>query len=225
VQGLQCTSQSSSMCNPMSGATSTLPLVALDLATIWAIGESELPANLARLGLCCVPLCWMECTAMGLERLLSHPSDPYATRIQWISALCHLWSLYWSSLMATFDDRRPLGCRACISGRVVQGSQLVSHSTSKFNAVIGATSALPLVSLHLTLYEPLENWNYQPILLILDCVACSFSGCSGWRRAGNDCPAPPSDPYATIKNISWLSVIFSHSTGAVYWQLSETGGR
>ena len=39
----------------------------------------EIAAFLARLGLCSVLLCWMEWTALGLERLQSPPFDLYAT--------------------------------------------------------------------------------------------------------------------------------------------------
>ena len=39
----------------------------------------ELAVVLARLGLCSVLLCWMEWTALGMERLQSPPFDLYAT--------------------------------------------------------------------------------------------------------------------------------------------------
>ena len=46
----------------------------------------ELAAVLARLGLCSVLLCWMEWTALGMERLQSHPFDLYATIRQYLSS-------------------------------------------------------------------------------------------------------------------------------------------
>ena len=46
----------------------------------------ELVAVLARLGLCSVLLCWMEWTALGLERLQSPPFDLYATIKQYLSS-------------------------------------------------------------------------------------------------------------------------------------------
>ena len=45
----------------------------------------DLAAVLARLGLCSVLLCWMEWTALGLERLQSPPLDLYATIRQYLS--------------------------------------------------------------------------------------------------------------------------------------------
>ena len=44
-----------------------------------------LAAVLARLELCSVLLCWMELTALGLERLQSPPFDLYATIKQYLS--------------------------------------------------------------------------------------------------------------------------------------------
>ena len=44
----------------------------------------ELAAVLVRLGLCSVLLCWMEWTALGLERLQSPPFDLYATIKQYL---------------------------------------------------------------------------------------------------------------------------------------------
>ena len=46
----------------------------------------ELAAVLARLGLCSVLLCWLEWTALGLERLQSPPIDLYATIKQYLSS-------------------------------------------------------------------------------------------------------------------------------------------
>ena len=46
----------------------------------------ELAAVLARLGLCSVLLCWMEWTALGLERLQSPPFDLYVTIRQYLSS-------------------------------------------------------------------------------------------------------------------------------------------
>ena len=44
----------------------------------------ELAAVLAHLGLCSVLLCWMQLTALGLERLQSPPFDLYATIKQYL---------------------------------------------------------------------------------------------------------------------------------------------
>ena len=46
----------------------------------------ELAAVLARLGLCSVLLCWMESTALVMERLQSPPFDLYATMKQHLSS-------------------------------------------------------------------------------------------------------------------------------------------
>ena len=46
----------------------------------------ELAAVLARLGLCSVLLCWMELTALGMERQKSPPFDLYATIRQYLSS-------------------------------------------------------------------------------------------------------------------------------------------
>ena len=46
----------------------------------------ELPAVLARLGLGSVLLCWMEWTALGMERLQSPPFDLYATIKQYLTS-------------------------------------------------------------------------------------------------------------------------------------------
>jgi len=45
----------------------------------------ELAAVLARLGLCSVLLCWIEWTALGMERLQSPLFDLYATIKQYLS--------------------------------------------------------------------------------------------------------------------------------------------
>ena len=55
----------------------------------------ELAAVLALLELCSVLLCWMERTALGLERLQSPPFDLYATIKQYVSSP--------SSLVAILD--------------------------------------------------------------------------------------------------------------------------
>ena len=44
----------------------------------------ELAAVLARLELCSVLLCWMQLTALGVERLQSPPFDLYATIRQYL---------------------------------------------------------------------------------------------------------------------------------------------
>ena len=46
----------------------------------------ELAAVIARLGLCSVLLCWMQLTALGMERLQSPPFDIYATIRQYPSS-------------------------------------------------------------------------------------------------------------------------------------------
>ena len=46
----------------------------------------ELAMFLARLGLGSVLLCWMEWTALGMERLKSPPFDLYATIRQYLSS-------------------------------------------------------------------------------------------------------------------------------------------
>ena len=46
----------------------------------------ELAAVLVRLELCSVLLCWMEWTALGMERLESPPFDLYATIRQYLSS-------------------------------------------------------------------------------------------------------------------------------------------
>ena len=46
----------------------------------------ELAAVLARLELCSVWLCWMQLTALGMERLQSPPFDLYATIRQYLSS-------------------------------------------------------------------------------------------------------------------------------------------
>ena len=56
----------------------------------------ELAAVLAVLELCSVLLCWMEWTALGLERLQSPPFDLYATIMQYLSSP--------SSLVAILDQ-------------------------------------------------------------------------------------------------------------------------
>ena len=46
----------------------------------------ELAAVLALLELCSVLLCWMQLTALGMERLQSPPFDLYATIRQYLSS-------------------------------------------------------------------------------------------------------------------------------------------
>ena len=46
----------------------------------------KLAAVLVRLGLCSLLLCWMEWTALGMERLQSPPFDLYATIKQYLSS-------------------------------------------------------------------------------------------------------------------------------------------
>ena len=46
----------------------------------------ELAAFLARLELCRMLLCWMDWTALGLERMQSPPFDLYATIKQYLSS-------------------------------------------------------------------------------------------------------------------------------------------
>ena len=58
----------------------------------------ELAAVLARLGLCSVFLCWMEWTALGMERLQSPPFDLYATNRQSLSSPSSLVAILEQSL-------------------------------------------------------------------------------------------------------------------------------
>ena len=50
------------------------------------IGMLELAAVLARRELCSVLLCWMQLTALGMERLQSPPFVLYATIKQYLSS-------------------------------------------------------------------------------------------------------------------------------------------
>ena len=58
----------------------------------------ELAAVLARLELRSVSLCWMEWTALGLERLQSPPVDLYATIRQYLSSTSSLVAILEQSL-------------------------------------------------------------------------------------------------------------------------------
>ena len=58
----------------------------------------ELAAVLALLELCSVLLCWMEWTALGLERLQSPPFDLYATIKQYLSSPSSLVAILEQSL-------------------------------------------------------------------------------------------------------------------------------
>ena len=58
----------------------------------------ELAAVLARFELCSVLLCWMEWTALGLERLQSPPSDLYVTIKQYLSSHSSLVAILKQSL-------------------------------------------------------------------------------------------------------------------------------
>ena len=58
----------------------------------------ELAAVLARLGLCSVLLCWMEWTALGMERLQVSPIDLYATIKQYLSPPSSLVAILGQSL-------------------------------------------------------------------------------------------------------------------------------
>ena len=58
----------------------------------------ELSAVLARLELCSVLLCWMEWTALGMERLQSPPFDLYATIKQYLSSPSYLVAILEQSL-------------------------------------------------------------------------------------------------------------------------------
>ena len=57
-----------------------------------------LAAVLARLELCSVLLCWMEWTALGMERLQSPPFDLYATIRQYLSSPSSLVAILEQSL-------------------------------------------------------------------------------------------------------------------------------
>ena len=93
----------------------------------------ELGAVLARLELCSVLLCWMQLTALGMERL---------RQLNNISALLPLWWLYWNSLLVTVEDRLPLGgSNVCFRSSARLATHVLQPS-SKCKPVSGSTSAL-----------------------------------------------------------------------------------
>ena len=149
--------QSSFKCKPVNGCTSALPLVVLDpqyYREHWDVGDSSRS-------------CWMEWTALGLERLQSPPFDLYAT-INNISVLFPLWWLYWDIILVSGEDRRPLrGSNVCFRS----SARLASHvlqSSSKCKPVSGAIIALPLVVLDPQYYR--DHWD----------VGASSRSCSSW---------------------------------------------